>query len=146
MQALENPEDLLLILGVDADAVVTHGEYPMSGLLIDPNMHDGRPFRAAVFYGVANEVLEQLLQAKPERPAAFQGFRASQVRLQRSWDLRHSAGPGRLNVGQISIQESDQIRALKRLCQIVVHPRLDTTFAVARQGIGRHGDYHQLIT
>ena len=33
----------------------------MTALPFDPNMYDGLPIRAAILYGVADEVLEDLL-------------------------------------------------------------------------------------
>ena len=50
------------IFRVYADAVVGHGEQPMTVLQLDPDMHEGRPIRAAILYGVADEILEHQLQ------------------------------------------------------------------------------------
>ena len=75
MQTLKKPKDFLLVLGVDADAVVADSENPVSVLALGRDMHDGRPVRAAVFDGVADEVLEQLLQMRAVHPKRRQRIR-----------------------------------------------------------------------
>src|SRR5580658_6962475 len=55
MQPREKPKDVLPVLRVDADAVVTHGKRPMPILPFRRYMHNGWPSRAAVFYCIADE-------------------------------------------------------------------------------------------
>src|SRR5580704_9022294 len=65
MKTLEQSKDVLLIFRVYADPIVAHSELPITVLPLDANMQDGLPIRAAIFYGVADEVLEYLLQVHP---------------------------------------------------------------------------------
>jgi hypothetical protein len=65
METLEKAKDLLLVLGIDADAVVAYGKDPVSILALGCDMHFRRPFWTAIFDCVADEILEQLLQMCP---------------------------------------------------------------------------------
>ena len=62
MEAFEKPEDLVLIFGLDPNAVVGYRESPPAILTFHSYMHDRRPIRTAVFDGVPDQILEQLLQ------------------------------------------------------------------------------------
>jgi hypothetical protein len=62
VQALEQAENTFLELSVDADAVVLDRETPMAVLFSSGNLHKGRYGFPAVFYGIADDVLKQLLQ------------------------------------------------------------------------------------
>src|SRR5439155_19686721 len=61
VQTLEDHEDALGVLGLDANAVVLYGEAPGRTVSLGADAHHGRPFPAKL-YGIANEVLEELAQ------------------------------------------------------------------------------------
>jgi hypothetical protein len=61
MQALKDDEDLVLVLGRDADAIVGYSKKPGCVLFFRGNS-DGGHFFAAKFNGVADQVLEELHQ------------------------------------------------------------------------------------
>ena len=67
VQALEDQEDAILVLRVDADAVVAHGEQPMVSLPAGVHVDLRRRF-AAELQRVADEVLEQLGQLRRVGP------------------------------------------------------------------------------
>src|SRR5580658_6945295 len=61
MEPLENTEDYLLVMGIDADAVVPHREAPRGALAGGRDVDFGRIFRS-IFECVADEILKYLLQ------------------------------------------------------------------------------------
>ena len=61
VQAVENDEDVLGMLGGYADAVVGDGEYPIGPSLLRRDVNDGS-FGATKLDRVSNQVLEHLLQ------------------------------------------------------------------------------------
>src|SRR5438309_1111642 len=63
MEPLENAEDLLSVLGLDADSVVPYREEPFAGPPLGIHTDPGRLFRTAVLDRVTDQVLEQLNQA-----------------------------------------------------------------------------------
>ncbi len=58
MQALENDKNTLKIPGVNADAVVADGKYPVLFILPDTHMNPGA-FLPPEFDGIPNQVLEE---------------------------------------------------------------------------------------
>jgi len=58
VQALEKSIYALLVTGIDADAVITHGENPFATLAYNADMHLGYPLRATIFDRVSDKVLE----------------------------------------------------------------------------------------
>jgi len=62
MQTLKQPKNMLLILWVDTDSVVTYGEYPVPVLPLRRYAHRGNSFGAAVFDRIADQILKKLLQ------------------------------------------------------------------------------------
>jgi hypothetical protein len=59
VQALKESEDSIRVLGLDPDPIVSHGERTPSIAHVGCNM-DPRNLCTSVFYGVADQVLEQL--------------------------------------------------------------------------------------
>src|SRR5438132_848988 len=72
MQALEQHEDALEVLRLDADAVVGDADVPLAGLLHRADM-DVRPRRAAELERIADQVLEDLRE--PHHVAVHGGQR-----------------------------------------------------------------------
>jgi hypothetical protein len=64
MQTFEKAKDSLLILRIDADAVIADSKNPVSTPALGRDMHFWRPVRAAVLDRVADQVLKQLLQMR----------------------------------------------------------------------------------
>ena len=64
VQSFEKAEDCFPELGGDTDARVPDREDPLAILVHRADMHFRAPVRIAVLEGVANEVLEQLLQMR----------------------------------------------------------------------------------
>jgi hypothetical protein len=64
MQPLEKPKDSLLVVGIDTNAVIADGKNPVSILALGSDVHHRRSSVASVFYGISDEVLEQLLQMR----------------------------------------------------------------------------------
>ena len=62
MQPLEQCKDPLLILGLDADAVVAYAERPRCGRLRCRDMHPRRFVRVVELDGIGDQVLEYLAQ------------------------------------------------------------------------------------
>src|SRR5208283_1042016 len=73
VQALENLENPLGILRLDADAVVAHGKEPAAGLLLDTDV-DFRRALAAELESVADQVLKQLHDLRGVHRQARQGI------------------------------------------------------------------------
>src|SRR4030095_3690564 len=63
VQTLEDSENALEILRVDADAIVTHRKLPLSSAMFHIDVDLRRTF-AAVFDGIADEILEYLQQLR----------------------------------------------------------------------------------
>lgn len=61
MEPLEDPEDAVVVQGVDPDTVVPYAEEPFGGGVLDGNMHPGR-LGTAELDRVVQEALEQLLE------------------------------------------------------------------------------------
>ena len=58
-QPLKDTEDALMILGVDADAVVSDRNQPLASLAAPSDFDFGLSFERMVFDGVADQILEQ---------------------------------------------------------------------------------------
>ena len=96
MQALEDHEDPVAVLRVDADAVVAHDEVPAAVFTRGRDVDDRRRF-AAELHGVADEVLEQLLEL---RRVGHDGGQGSAPDLRAALlDSAHQEGPAPLHDG-----------------------------------------------
>ena len=62
MQALEHVEDLILVLGRNADSVVCNAKLPISVFATRRHVHGRRLVRTAEFDCIADQVLEDLLE------------------------------------------------------------------------------------
>ncbi len=62
VQALKDDKDALEILGVDANAIVTHGKFPFLFPILHGNVHPRRFIRLVELKGIADQILEQLHQ------------------------------------------------------------------------------------
>ena len=63
VQAAENLKDPLVVVRVDADAVVVHGDRPLFAVLLCRNVYAGWLF-AVILQSVANQVLQQVRQLR----------------------------------------------------------------------------------
>src|SRR5579884_52793 len=59
VQPFKKPKDQLAVLRLNADAVVGDRKKPVAGLILRANVNHRRPERAAVFDGVADQVLKK---------------------------------------------------------------------------------------
>ncbi len=64
METLKHDEDLLEMLRVDSNAVVSNGKDPFAVLISLGRDVDARRFGAAIFDGVFDQILEQLDQLR----------------------------------------------------------------------------------
>src|SRR5437870_520620 len=62
MEPLEQGEDPLLILRLDADAVIAHAEEPLATLTHSRDMHSRRLIGPVELDAIGDQVLEQLAQ------------------------------------------------------------------------------------
>jgi hypothetical protein len=76
VKALEEAKYVLLVLGLDANAVVLDGEYAMAILTLPADADLRSSFRAPIFNRVSNEVLKKLLQVCGVNANSGQRFRA----------------------------------------------------------------------
>ena len=68
VQALEDDEDAVGVLGLDADAVVAHREQPVAAARARRATWTRGRLVAAELDGVADQVLEELAQLRRRRP------------------------------------------------------------------------------
>ena len=60
MQPLEQTEDALRMLLLEADPVIPHGDNPLPRIPLSGDINLREPFAAAVFQGVRQEILEHV--------------------------------------------------------------------------------------
>ena len=58
MQPLEKAKDLIVVLGRNADSVVSNAKYPIAIFATRRQVYDRRLVRAVEFHSIADQVLE----------------------------------------------------------------------------------------
>ena len=106
MQALEDGEDALGVLGIDADAVIADGQHPFVALLPGRDMNTGRRLGMELD-GVPDEVLKQLRQ---------QQFVMHYGRQRVVGNHRAALFNRRLQIGECLLEDGRAIDRLEPLC------------------------------
>lgn len=75
MQPLKKTKDALLVLRLDAEAVIIDAEKPVAVLTLRRNAHNRGNARPVVFNGVTYEILEKLLKLRRLNRDRWQGIK-----------------------------------------------------------------------
>jgi hypothetical protein len=76
VETSKKAKDILLVRRVDPNTIVLDAKKPITVLALSRNFDNRAPFRTSVLDGIADEVLEELLQVHGVRgqPRHFGGF------------------------------------------------------------------------